>query len=71
MTSIHSEQYRLIIDRLKKARIDAGLNQAEVANLIGKPQSHISKIETYQRRVDILELKVLAKLYGVDIDEII
>ncbi len=50
--------------KLKETRIEAGLTQAEVARMLGRPQSFISKVETRERRVDFLELQMLAKIYG-------
>ncbi len=50
--------------KLKETRMEAGLTQVEVARMLGRPQSFISKIETRERRVDFLELQVLAKIYG-------
>ncbi len=61
--TIHTSEYRKIIDRLKQARIDAGLTQKKVAEKIKKSQSYISKVEAGEQRVDILELRVLARLY--------
>ncbi len=62
--SIYSRDYRDIIERLKIGRIEAGLAQQEVADKLGKPQSYISKIESGERRLDVAELKNLAKIYG-------
>ncbi|MCD6282162.1 helix-turn-helix transcriptional regulator [bacterium] len=61
--SVFSKDYQIAIKRLKEARLEAGLTQAEVAKKIGKPQSYISKIECGERRVDIAELKILARVY--------
>jgi transcriptional regulator with XRE-family HTH domain len=52
---------------LKKARIEAGLGQIEVAEKLGRTQSYVSKIESGQRRFDVLQLKQFAKLYKKDI----
>ncbi|MEK7673534.1 MAG: helix-turn-helix transcriptional regulator [Patescibacteria group bacterium] len=71
MSSIHSKEYSDLVDRLTKARKDAGLTQVQVSKLLEKPQSYISKIETCQRRIDVLEIKVLAKIYKVGVAEII
>lgn len=71
MTSLHTKAYKEVIDRLKKARLDAGLTQVEVAKMLNKPQSFLSKIENRQRRLDILEIQELAKLYRVKIDDLI
>lgn len=65
--SIYTKNYREIISHLKQARIDAGLSQQTVANQLGKPQSYISKIESSERRLDVAELKDLAKILKKDI----
>lgn len=61
--SIYSKNHRYLVKQLKKARKEAGLTQREVAQLLGKTQSYISKIESGQRRIDIVQLKKLAKIY--------
>ena len=62
--SAHSPGYRRFIARLRDARDKTGLTQAEVARRLRKPQSFVSKIESDERRVDVVELAELAKLYG-------
>ncbi|MBI4672889.1 MAG: helix-turn-helix transcriptional regulator [Chloroflexi bacterium] len=65
---IYSIDHRLLVERLKKARRDAGLDQTTAARLLGKSQSYISKIEAGQRRIDIIQLKQFAKIYKKDLD---
>ncbi|MFA5113738.1 MAG: helix-turn-helix transcriptional regulator [Candidatus Margulisiibacteriota bacterium] len=50
--------------KLIDARKAAGLDQVKVASKLGKSQSYISKIESGQRRLDIMQLKEFAVLYG-------
>ena len=64
MSSVHSTRYRELLKRLREARLKAGLTQEEVAELLGKPQSYVSKCESGERRVDVVELEDFAKLYG-------
>ncbi len=71
MSSIHSKEYKELIERLIKARKEAGFTQVQVSKKLKKPQSYVSKIETCQRRIDILEAKALAKIYNADIADII
>jgi len=66
--AIYSKDHKYIVEQLKKARKETGLEQAEVAKLLGKTQSHVSKIEAGQRRIDIVALKEFAKIYKKDID---
>ena len=61
--SVHSAAYRHFLIRLREARLRAGLTQAEVARRVQKPQSHLSKIEAGERRVDVVELQALAAIY--------
>jgi transcriptional regulator with XRE-family HTH domain len=60
--------YRQFLNRLREARKQAGLTQAEVAERLGKPQSFVSKCESGERRVDFVELVALSRLYGVELD---
>jgi transcriptional regulator with XRE-family HTH domain len=53
---------------LREARVAAGLTQAAAATRLGKPQSFISKCESGERRVDIVELLALGKIYGVGLE---
>ena len=56
--------YIRLRERLKAARIEAGLTQAEVGHLILKPQSFVSKVEGGERGVDFIEMQVFAHIYG-------
>ena len=66
--SIYTKEYKKVIERLKEARLSAGLKQEDVALKLGKPQSYVSKIERGERRVDIAEIKILAKIYQKTMD---
>jgi transcriptional regulator with XRE-family HTH domain len=57
------KQYRAFLARLKRARRESGLTQAQAARRLSKPQSFISKCESGERRVDFVELSYFAKLY--------
>ncbi len=61
--SIYTDQYRAIINKLKDARLKQGLTQLQVAKSLGVGQSFISKIESGQYRLDVLQLQEFAKLY--------
>lgn len=61
--AIQSIEYKKIISKLKQARVEAGFTQKQVAEIIKKPQSYISKIEASEQRIDVMELKNFAKLY--------
>jgi transcriptional regulator with XRE-family HTH domain len=53
---IYEPRYTAIIARLVNARKDVGLNQEELACKLGINQPELSRIETCQRQISILEL---------------
>lgn len=65
--TIYKKEYRQIIDKLKKARLESGLAQKEVAKKLKRSQSYISKIEAGEQRIDVIELKLFADLYKKDV----
>ena len=66
--AIYTKDHNAIVKRLKTARFESGLGQIEVAKKLGKTQSYVSKIESGQRRFDVLQLKEFAKLYKKSLD---
>lgn len=60
-SSVHTEANAVVVGVLIDARHNAGLKQDELAVLLGKPQSFVSRIETGQRRVDLLEFFAIAR----------
>ncbi|PIP27752.1 MAG: hypothetical protein COX30_00300 [Candidatus Moranbacteria bacterium CG23_combo_of_CG06-09_8_20_14_all_39_10] len=66
--TIKTKEYARFIERLRKARLEAGLKQIDVAKKVKRPQSYISRIESGEYRLDILEVKRLAKIYGKSIE---
>lgn len=61
--AIYSKDHKHIVGQLKKARQEAGLEQEQVAKLLNKTQPYLSKIESGQRRIDVVQLKKFAKIY--------
>ena len=59
----HRHRYAQFLGRLKQARAEAVLTQVEVAHRLERPQSFVSKIESGERRVDVVELSELARVY--------
>lgn len=65
--TLYSKQYKRLVQRLKKARFDCGLNQVTVGKLLKKDQTFISKVEAGQYRLDAIQLSQFAKIYKKDI----
>jgi transcriptional regulator with XRE-family HTH domain len=56
---------------LKKFRQDKGIRQVKLAEKLGVPQSFISKYESGDRRLDILELRQVCQAIGISLEEFI
>ena len=63
MNSVHSRRYKKFLVRLRRARKESGLTQQEVALDFKVPQSWVSKCESGERRVDVIELQNFALIY--------
>lgn len=66
--TIRTKEYAVFIERMRKARLESGLRQIDVAKKMKRPQSYISRVESGEYRLDILEVKAFAKLYGKSIE---
>lgn len=65
--SIRTKEYQDFAEKLRKARLDAGLTQVEAAKKLKRPQSYISKSEAGEQRLDIVEIRKFATLYKKDV----
>jgi transcriptional regulator with XRE-family HTH domain len=54
---------------LIEGRKRVGINQSELGKKLGKPQSYVSKIETGERRLDLVEYVQWTKALGLDLTE--
>ncbi|MBI2410833.1 MAG: helix-turn-helix transcriptional regulator [Candidatus Kerfeldbacteria bacterium] len=66
--SIYSAEHKFLVQQLQHARKDAGLSQKDAARLLEKTQSYISKVESGQSRIDIIELQHFAAIYKKPLD---
>ncbi|MCK5027472.1 MAG: helix-turn-helix transcriptional regulator [Candidatus Pacebacteria bacterium] len=65
--SIRTKEYADFVGKLCDARHDSGLSQVQVAKKLKRPQSYISKAESGEQRLDVIELKAFARIYKKDI----
>jgi transcriptional regulator with XRE-family HTH domain len=66
--SVFTDRYRLFRELLITARVDAGLNQSDLAERLGRPQSFVSKYERGERRLDVVEFLEVAAAVGMDVE---
>ena len=68
MKSTDTPEYQALLSLLISARKRQGLTQAMLANMLGKPQSYIAKIEVGERRVDVVELAELGRYLQIKVE---
>jgi transcriptional regulator with XRE-family HTH domain len=69
--SVYSPRYRRFRELLIQARKGAQLTQTELANRLNRPQSFVSKYETGERRLDLIEFLEVATILNLDVVAII
>lgn len=63
------DSQRLVFQQLiRELRNNASLTQAELAELLDKPQSYVSKYESGERRLDVIELCEVCKQCNASLD---
>ena len=69
--SIYSAEYQRLCSLLRQLRHEAGLTQVQVAARLGVPQSFVSKYESGERRLDVVELGHVAGALEVTVREVL
>ena len=59
--TIYNNKYQVLVQKLTQERIRLNISQDELATQVGLNQSDISKIEKFERRLDILEFSLILK----------
>ena len=62
-TAPHQHTYDTLLQLLIEAREEAGMTQREASAVLGRSHSYLSKCETGERSVDVIDLLQLARLY--------
>jgi len=64
--TIHDNLYQRLINDLAQERIRLNISQGELAAQIGLNQSDVSKIEKFERRLDVLEFSMILKALRIN-----
>lgn len=56
---------------LRQLRVEARLRQADLAERLGRPQSFVSKYESGERRLDLVELRDICSILGIPLAEFV
>jgi transcriptional regulator with XRE-family HTH domain len=65
--TIFSPPQERLQELLRQTRMDAGLTQGDVAQRLKQPQSFVSKYESGERRLDVIELRQICGILGISL----
>lgn len=71
MRVYYDDEYRTLIACLKDLRESKGMTQTQLAEILGKGQSYVSKYEQCQRRLDVLEVRKICVSLGTSLPDLV
>jgi transcriptional regulator with XRE-family HTH domain len=69
--SLSNKKQKVFLELLYQVRVNSGLRQIDLADKLNVNQSFISKIESGERRIDIIELIEICESIDVSIVDFI
>ena len=66
---IYIAQRGRLVSLLREMRMEAGLTQVDLAARIEKDQAYVSRYESGQRRLDVLEVREICQAVGVTLEK--
>ena len=69
--TLATRRHKALIALLIEKRQAAGLTQAQLAEKLGEYQSFVARLESGQRRVDVVEFLELAEILGFEAEDAI
>jgi len=70
-TRANLAEKKRFLSLVRQMRVDAGLRQADLARKLGEPQSFVSRYESGDRRLDVLELRQICGVLGISLSDFI
>jgi len=69
--SIFTRRQAVLQSLLRQTRLDAGMRQIDLAHRLGHPQSFVSKYESGERRLDLIELQQICEALDTTLAEFV
>lgn len=71
MATARRPEYIEFIARLRQARKAKSLSQVELGERLNKPQAFVSKVETCERRLDLIEAAEWCLALGITLNDVV
>lgn len=68
---VYLAQRSYLVNLLREMRVEAGVTQVELAERIERDQTFVSKYESGQRRLDVLEVREICQAIGLTLEEFV
>jgi transcriptional regulator with XRE-family HTH domain len=68
---IYIAQRSRLVSLLREMRIEVGLTQTALAARIEKDQTYVSRYESGQRKLDVLEVREICQVIGITLEEFV
>lgn len=65
--AIYRREHAILLQELKRMRVESGMTQAQCSAALGRPQSFMSDVERGVRRLDMVQLRDLCQVLGSDL----
>jgi transcriptional regulator with XRE-family HTH domain len=70
-TNLTSKEESVLRSLLSNLRSEANLRQVDLADRLGKPQSFVSKYESGERRLDLIELREICLVLEISLSDFV
>lgn len=70
-TNLTSKEESVLRSLLSNLRSEANLRQVDLADRLGKPQSFVSKYESGERRLDLIELREICLVLEISLTDFV
>ena len=68
---VASMKKRRLAALLRQVRVEAKFTQGQIATKIGQTQSYVSKYESGEQRLDLIELEAVCNAVGIPLAEFV
>lgn len=65
--TIHAREYAVLLRLLRAHRIESGITQVQLAEQLNMTQSAFSKLERGELRLDLIQLRAICQLLGIQL----